>query len=125
MIGQTCILPQAADVIAPDGSEVRILANGKLGSMAHFKLAPGQVSKAVAHHTVEELWFFIAGHGRMWRRLGDDESIIDAAPGVSISIPPGTQFQFRCDGDVALEAVGVTMPPWPGMKEANAVEGIW
>ena len=113
------------DAIAPDGSEVRILATGARGSMAHFRLPPGQVSVAVAHHTVDELWFFIAGRGRLWRKLGDDESIVEAVAGVSIAIPAGTRFQFRCDGDMALEAVGVTMPPWPGMDEAHAVEGTW
>jgi mannose-6-phosphate isomerase-like protein (cupin superfamily) len=113
------------DAIAPDGSEVRLLAIGERGSMAHFRLPPGAVSRAVAHHTVEELWYFIAGHGRMWRKHGGEESIVDVEPGVSIGIPIGTHFQFRCYGDQPLEAVGVTMPPWPGMEEAYIVEGIW
>ena len=113
------------DAIAPDGSEVRLLAIGERGSMAHFRLPPGAVSRAVAHHTVEELWYFIAGRGRMWRKHGGEESIVDVEPGVSIGIPIGTHFQFRCDGDQPLEAVGVTVPPWPGMEEAYVVEGIW
>jgi mannose-6-phosphate isomerase-like protein (cupin superfamily) len=45
--------------------------------------------------------------------------------GVSITIPAGTRFQFRNDGDEALAAVGVSMPPWPGEDEAYPVEGIW
>ena len=40
-------LPRAYDVLAPDGAEVRILLALKGGSMAHFQLAPGQISKAV------------------------------------------------------------------------------
>jgi mannose-6-phosphate isomerase-like protein (cupin superfamily) len=59
------------DVIAPDGSEVRILAGSSRGSMAQFTLPPGAVSKAVAHHTVEELWLVMRGKGRMWRKLKD------------------------------------------------------
>jgi len=39
--------------------------------------------------------------------------------------PAGTRFQFRADGEEGIEAVGVTMPPWPGMDEAYLVEGIW
>ena len=113
------------DAIAPDGSEVRLLASVSRGSMAHFKLPPGRVSKAVVHKTVEEVWCFIAGRGRMWRKLGVNEEIIDVAPGVSISIPVGAAFQFRSDGDAPLEAVGVTMPPWPGMDEAYEVDGVW
>jgi mannose-6-phosphate isomerase-like protein (cupin superfamily) len=121
----TRTLSEKPDAMAPDGSEVRILATTSRGSMAHFTLPPGAVSRAVAHRTVEEVWFFIAGHGRMWRRLGTEESIIDVHPGTSIDIPVGTHFQFRCGGPEALQAVGVTMPPWPGLDEAYEVEGIW
>lgn len=115
----------APDVMAPDGSEVRILCRVAGGSMAHFSLPPGAVSRPVAHHTVEEVWYVVAGLGRMWRRLGDREEIVGLAPGVSITIPVGTRFQFRCDGDVPFSAVGVTMPPWPGMDEAYPVDGAW
>jgi mannose-6-phosphate isomerase-like protein (cupin superfamily) len=91
--------------------------------MAAFRLAPKAVSKAVAHRTVEEIWYFTAGHGRMWRKLGSREEITEVAPGVSITIPTGTQFQFRRDGSEPLEAVAVTMPPWPGDDEAYSVTG--
>ncbi len=113
------------DAIAPDGYEVRLLGSLPRGSMAGFRLAPGAMSRAVAHRTVEEIWCFTTGHGRMWRSLGDREEITEVAPGVSITIPTGTQFQFRCDGAEPLEAVAVTMPPWPGADEAFAVTGIW
>jgi mannose-6-phosphate isomerase-like protein (cupin superfamily) len=113
------------DAIAPDGSEVRLLASLSQGSMAAFRLVPLAISKAVAHRTVEEIWYFTAGHGRMWRRLGDREEITEVAPGVSIAIPISTHFQFRCDGAEPLEAVAVTMPPWPGADEAYFVSGIW
>ena len=119
------LLPEAYDVLAPDGSEVRILASGERGSMAHFTLPPGQVSLAVAHRTVEEVWYIVEGQGRMWRKSGDVESVVDLRAGLSITIPVGTAFQFRSDGDAALRAVGVTMPPWPGMDEAYEVVGMW
>jgi mannose-6-phosphate isomerase-like protein (cupin superfamily) len=61
----------------------------------------------------------------MWRRFGGGEETVDVFPGVSITIPTGTHFQFRSDSDDALEAIGVTMPPWPGDDEAFEVEGIW
>ena len=95
------------------------------GSMAAFRLAPNTVSKAVAHRTVEEVWYFIAGRGRMWRKLGDREEVTEVAPGASITIPTGTDFQFRCDGGEPLEAIAITMPSWPGADEAFAVAGIW
>ena len=93
--------------------------------MAHFTLGPGEVSRAVAHRTVEEVWYFLSGTGRMWRRPGDEEEIAEVAPGVSLSIPLGTRFQLRNDGDEPLAAVAVTMPPWPGEDEAYFVDGKW
>lgn len=118
-------LPATADVLAPDGSEVRILLGLSGGGMAHFRLAPGQVAKAVTHRTVEEIWYILAGRGRMWRRSAAGEAVVDLAPGLCLTIPLGTRFQFRCDGDVALDAVAITMPPWPGEDEAAFVDGPW
>ena len=115
----------APDVMAPDGSEVRLLASCASGSMALFTLPPGAVSKAVAHRTVEELWLVIAGTGRMWRKLGTEEETVALTPGVSIAIPVGAHFQFRNDGTDPLDCAGVTMPPWPGMDEAYKVDGVW
>ncbi|MDE2447116.1 MAG: cupin domain-containing protein [Alphaproteobacteria bacterium] len=116
---------EAPDVIAPDGSEVRILAHTVRGSMAEFSLPAGQVSIAVAHHTVEEVWFFTQGQGQMWRKMNEAETVIDIRPGLSISIPVGAHFQFRNTGTGVLRAIGTTMPPWPGMDEAYAVLGKW
>jgi mannose-6-phosphate isomerase-like protein (cupin superfamily) len=116
---------QVADATAPDGSEVRVLCATPRGSMALFTLAPGAIAKAVAHRTVEEVWYVTRGRGRMWRKSGEREEICEIGAGVSLSIPAGTHFQFRCDGAEALEAVAVTMPPWPGPDEAYPVAGIW
>ena len=118
-------LSRAADATAPDGSEVRILCQSERGSMAHFTLPPGAVSLAVSHRTIDELWFIVTGEGRMWRRAGDEEEVVVLQPGLSLSLPLGTHFQFRCDGEVPLTIVGVAMPPWPGMEEAYPVQGPW
>ena len=94
--------------------------------MAHFALAPGQTSKAVAHRTVEEIWFFLSGEGEMWRKQpGGSEEIVRVEPSVCVTIPLGTHFQFRCLGHEPLTAVAVTMPPWPGDGEAIVIEGKW
>ncbi|MFT4235899.1 MAG: cupin domain-containing protein [Microbacterium sp.] len=121
----TVVLPVDVELFASDGSEVRTLAAAAPGSLAHFLLRPGQVSAAVQHRTVTELWYITAGHGRMWRRDDEGEEIVELVPGTSLSIPLGTAFQFRCDGDAPLEIVGATMPPWPGEDEAFVVEGTW
>jgi mannose-6-phosphate isomerase-like protein (cupin superfamily) len=118
-------LPATPDVTAPDGSDVRILCGLRGGSMAHFSLAPGKVSKAVMHRTVEEIWYIIGGEGEMWRADSRQEAVVALGPGLSLTIPVGTSFQFRSTGNVALEAVAITMPPWPGEDEAVLVKGVW
>ena len=65
---ETKHLPMAPDAVAPDGSDVRILLGLKGGGMAHFELGPGEVSTAVTHRTVEEIWYFVSGRGQMWRK---------------------------------------------------------
>lgn len=121
----TLAAADALQVTAPDGSQVQVLLALRGGSMATFTLQPGQVSAAVIHRTVEELWYVVSGQGAMWRRSTTHESITPLAPGLSLSVPLGTAFQFRGEGDVPLVAVAVTMPPWPGPDEAVAVAGPW
>ncbi len=93
--------------------------------MAHFELAPGRISLAVAHKTVEEIWYFLEGEGEMWRKLGRQEEVVNVQAGICITIPVGTQFQFRSIGDKSLKAIAITMPPWPGDEEAYFVQGVW
>src|SRR5881398_3378518 len=57
--------------------------------MAHFELGPGCTLKAVAHRTVEELWYVLHGRGEMWRKQGEREEVIPMEPGVCLSIPVG------------------------------------
>jgi mannose-6-phosphate isomerase-like protein (cupin superfamily) len=135
----TMRLPVIPDAVAPDGSDVRVLLQLSRGGMAHFELAPGRVSRAVAHHHVEEIWYIVGGYGQMWRRQGERQETVPLEPGTCVSIPVGTHFQFRAagegpvtagEGPVAagagpLAAVGVTMPPWPGDDEAYEVTGAW
>ncbi len=118
-------LSNRPDAIAPDGSEVRVLCSTSRGSLAHFTLPPYAVSKAMAHCTVEEVWYFLSGRGQMWRRFLEHEEIVEVGPRVSITIPVGALFQLRSVSHEPLTAVGTTMPPWPGEGEAVAVDGFW
>lgn len=122
---ETITLPHEPDVLAPDGSQVRILLRLQGGSMAHFRLDPGQTSIAVTHRSVEELWYVVSGSGEMWRNQAGLEEVTRLEPGSCVSIPVGTAFQFRCSGSEPFSAVAVTMPPWPGEDEAYAVDGAW
>ena len=121
----TARLRVTVDATAPDGSAVRTLVRGTRGSAIHVELPAGATSVAVAHRTVEELWYFLGGRGEMWRRAGEDEEVVVVEPGVCIAIPVGTRFQFRSLDDAPLTALCVTMPPWPGDGEAYRVEGKW
>ena len=104
---ETKVLPARRDVVAPDGSDVRILLGLAGGTMAQFELAPGAVSTAVRHRTVEEIWYVVSGWGSVWRRLGDDEQIVDLDAGICVTIPVETEFQFRCDSDSPLRIVAI------------------
>ncbi len=122
---ETTTLPAVRNAVAPDGADVRILLGLSGGTFAHFELPAGGVSVAVRHRTVDEIWYVISGWGSMWRRLEGHEEVVDLDAGVCVTIPVGTDFQFRCDGDAPLEVIAVTMPPWPGDDEAERVMGRW
>lgn len=121
----TMQLPLEPTTTAPDGSDVRVLLGLRAGSMAHFELAAGQTSAAVTHRTVEEIWYVVSGRGEMWRQQGGREETIVLEPGVCLTLPLGTHFQFRAAPNEAVAAIGVTLPPWPGEDEAIAVTGPW
>lgn len=121
----TLSLPSRPLATAPDGTGVRPLLVLGGGSFAHFELPAGATSVAVQHRTVEEIWYFVAGRGQVWRRQAEREEVIEVAPGTSLTIPLGTAFQFRAAGEAALLFVAVTMPPWPGPEEAYPVVGRW
>jgi mannose-6-phosphate isomerase-like protein (cupin superfamily) len=121
----TALLPSEPTVVAPDGSDVRVLLALAAGGMAHFELKAGATSLAVTHRTVEEIWFVVSGRGEMWRKQGQREEVVALEPGVCLTIPVGTHFQFRATSSESVAAVGVTMPPWPGEEEAVPVPGLW
>jgi len=112
---------------APDGSEIRLLVQVRSGSMAYCTLQPGQVTRAVQHRSVEEVWLCVSGAGQLWRRdpATKAEEIVDLEAGVAVSIPLRTAFQFRASGAQPLEVVMTTMPLWPGPAEAVPAEGAW
>ena len=122
---QTKSLSSKYDCLAPDGSEIRLLLSLKGGGLCHCTLIPGKTSVAVRHKTVEEMWYFLEGRGEVWRKQGKVEKVTRVKPGLCLTIPTGTHFQFRNTGNVPLRFVIVTMPPWPGAQEAVPVEGKW
>ncbi|HSH06055.1 MAG TPA: cupin domain-containing protein [Burkholderiales bacterium] len=115
----------AATQTAPDGSRLRPLARLPGASVAEFELAPGSTSRAVVHRTIDEIWYVLAGAGELWRRQGAREETVALEPGVCLTIPCGTQFQFRARGAQTLRVLGISLPPWPGAGEALSADGPW
>jgi mannose-6-phosphate isomerase-like protein (cupin superfamily) len=123
--GSSCSLAEAAVEVAPDGSEIRRLLALRGGSFAHCTLYPGDVSTAVRHRSVEELWYVVKGRGQLWRKRGATEHVVELAPGQCAAIAAGVHFQFRSTGREPLELILCTMPPWPGASEAIRVADHW
>lgn len=113
------------DDVAPDRSEIRSLVAVKGGSLVHCTLPPRRTSLAITHRTVDEIWFVLSGRAQVWRKHGEHAKITDVAPGVSLTIPCGTHFQFRTSGEKPFCFLAITMPPWPGEQEAEPVKGHW
>ncbi len=121
----TTMLRAQADYNAPDGSEIRLLPQVRGAGLAHCTLPPGQTTKAVRHRTVDEIWYVLQGAGQVWRKLGDDESVVNVLPGTALTIPVTTHFQFRNTSTEPLTILIVTSPVWPGSDEAVAVPDHW
>jgi mannose-6-phosphate isomerase-like protein (cupin superfamily) len=107
------------DAIAPDGSEIhyRVL-DASRASLVEVVLKTGEVSRPVRHRTVEEIWYFLAGSGRVWL----DGAVTEVHAGSTMLIPTGRAFQFEALGDEALRFLCYTSPPWPGDDEAELVD---
>jgi mannose-6-phosphate isomerase-like protein (cupin superfamily) len=121
---QTRSFPSSSDGRSPAGAEVRILVEGETGSMIHSTVPPGQVNRATVHATVSEFWHVLSGQGQIWRQDATGEETTDLVRGVSIDIPVGTAFQYRCTGE-PLQFLCISMPRWPGAQEATIIEGPW
>jgi mannose-6-phosphate isomerase-like protein (cupin superfamily) len=118
-------LKDRADYPAPDTSEIRLLSRGIAGSLCHCTLPAGKISTAVRHRSVEEIWYCVEGEGEVWRGGLEPHEVVLLTPGTSVVIPPRTAFQFRTVSSTPFKLVIVTMPPWPGSKEAENARGHW
>lgn len=118
------------DAIAPDGSEIRLLADegnaATKSSMVEVTLPAGQVSRPVYHRTVEEIWYILEGEGQVWRCPPDAVPVSvppqAVSPGDALVIPTGWRFQFAAEPDAPLRLLCHTTPPWPGEDEAPPAE---
>ena len=63
--------------------------------MAHFLLRTGQVSRAVRHKTVEQIWYIISERGEMLRANEGHGDVSYISAGTCLTILLGIIFQFR------------------------------
>src|SRR6188508_2203145 len=120
---QTRSIPSTPDARSPAGAEIRYLMEGKTGNMIHSTVPPGQVNRATVHATVSEFWHVLSGEGQIWRRdsTGEDTTVLET--GISIDIPVGTAFQYRCNGVDPLQFLCVSMPRCPAMRKQRSSKG--
>src|ERR1700733_12722376 len=88
-------LDQLESFITADGSSIRELAGpawtpARHQSLAEASLDPGGETAEHYHPQAEELYYFIAGEGRI--RLSADEATV--AAGDCVVIPPGTPHKL-------------------------------
>jgi mannose-6-phosphate isomerase-like protein (cupin superfamily) len=86
-----------------DGSEIReLLAHRNSGirlqSLAEARLPVGGSTTPHHHPRTEEIYYILAGRGRM--RIGVEQC--EVGPGDAIAIPPGQEHQITTLGDEPL-----------------------
>jgi mannose-6-phosphate isomerase-like protein (cupin superfamily) len=96
-------LEQSESFITVDGSSIREVAHpawtaARHQSLAEATLDPGGETAEHYHPNAEELYFFVAGDGRM--RLGDEEDAVRS--GDCVVIPPGTPHKLWNVGETPL-----------------------
>ena len=89
--------------ITADGSSIRELAgpswtSARNQSLAEARLGPGMATAEHFHRLAEELYYFVAGQGRL--RLDTEEATV--RPGDCVVIAPGTPHKLFNTGDEEL-----------------------
>src|SRR5690348_1218785 len=110
---RTSNLSEREPFVTADGSTIRELAGPAWSvverqSLAEATLAPGGETAEHYHPRTEEIYYFVAGAGRM--RLGAEEG--DVAAGDCVVIPPGTQHKLWNHGSVPLVLLCCCVPAY-------------
>ena len=98
-----------------DGSAIRELAGPQPSSgpsahqsLAEATIAPGGETAEHYHPQTEEIYYFVAGSGRM--RLGEQEGTV--AAGDCVVIAPGTSHKLWATGAEPLVLLCCCAPPY-------------
>jgi mannose-6-phosphate isomerase-like protein (cupin superfamily) len=116
-------LDQVEAFVTKDGSEIRELLayrNSSIvrQSLAEARVSPGATTTCHRHLQTEEIYYILAGQGRM--RIGNEESLV--GPGDAIAIPPGQLHQITNIGSVALTFLCCCAPPYE--HDDTILEGL-
>jgi mannose-6-phosphate isomerase-like protein (cupin superfamily) len=104
---------RAKSFVTLDGSAIRELAGPRRGGSAHQSLAEatvpaGQMTIEHLHRTSEEIYYFVAGRGRL--RLGGQEH--DVAAGDCVVIAPRTPHKLWAGAEGDLVLLCACAPPY-------------
>jgi mannose-6-phosphate isomerase-like protein (cupin superfamily) len=106
-------LEDATPFESSDSSMIRELAGrvslpSRAQSLAEATIPVGAATDEHYHPVSEELYYFVAGSGRM--RLEDEER--DVRPGDCVLIAPGAIHKLVNTGDEPLRLLCCCAPPW-------------
>jgi mannose-6-phosphate isomerase-like protein (cupin superfamily) len=106
-------LSALSSFVTKDGSSIRELAGPAWSPVRHQSLAeatvpPGGETAEHYHPNTEEIYYFVAGAGRM--RLGADEA--EVALGDCVVIPPGTPHKLWNAGPEPLVLLCCCVPAY-------------
>lgn len=106
-------LADAEPFITRDGSTIRELLGpatvpAQHQSLAEATLPAGGATERHYHRVAEEIYFIVAGVGRMEL----DGDVAEVGPGDAILIPPGAWHQITALGDVDLRLLCCCAPPY-------------
>jgi mannose-6-phosphate isomerase-like protein (cupin superfamily) len=104
-------LNDAVAFTTKDGSEIRELLAHRNSciqkqSLAEARIAPGLVTQAHYHPQTEEIYYILAGRGRMTI----DGQVRQVVEGDAIAIPPGAVHQIHNDGSTDLRLLCCCAP---------------
>ncbi|MBX5439993.1 MAG: cupin domain-containing protein [Solirubrobacteraceae bacterium] len=96
-------IDDAESFVTKDGSSIREVAGAVSlpsvnQSLAEATVPPGGATDEHYHRVTEELYYFVAGRGRI-RIEGEEQEV---RPGHCVLIPPGQRHKLFNDGDEPL-----------------------